>query len=123
MVDASVVLDAPFIKKNGHLPKKNNHVTKEKMDLLSASDLDSEEEAEQEEEAEEDEEEEEEQLEAEEKKFADEGSPSSKDSPTLQPLVHMRSKDSSKCAAVQRQLPDWITNAHIIENDIAQFSR
>ena len=43
--------------------------------------------------------------------------------PTLRPLAHSLSKNSNKAGAVQRQLPDWITHAHIIENDIPHFSK
>lgn len=113
VIDAGVVSDNPIVKKKGH-------VTKEKVDQLPSSQSESGEV----EEGNMEKEQREAQVEEEgERKLADVGSPSSDSSLTLRPLAHIRSKHSGKSDRVQRQLPDWITNAHIIENDIEQFSR
>ena len=93
-------------------------------------------EEEKEEEEEEDEEEEEEEKEkdlkredkaleeaAEGKEGAEDVASSDRDGSPLRPLTHAQSSSSSRSGGVQRQLPAWITNPHVVENDINSFSR
>ncbi len=45
------------------------------------------------------------------------------DTPTLLPLGRANSKSTEAKQAVHRQLPDWIINAEVVENNIQEFSR
>ena len=91
-----------------------------------------EEEEKEEEEEDEDEEEEEKDLKREDKALeeaaegkegAEDVASSDRDGSPLRPLTHAQSSSSSRSGGVQRQLPAWITNPHVVENDINSFSR
>ena len=45
------------------------------------------------------------------------------DNASLAPLSHDMSRNVVERRTVHRQLPEWIINAHVIENDIQQFSK